>query len=554
MKRWRLLTVCLLLAIWLCSPNALQAQAVGPTTVLAPMAGRFYTPAPGQESIGFYATDLGHVVEHAGQLRILFGDTWTSTFDTRIGLWGDDAQGAISLSSFPTGDAVEAYILAHPAAPGQPSWLAEAPPIAFRLNRFGQVAAQKVTQNGVPLEMGLVRAPVAAFSNARDGMFAVFGRNVVVECGAGGTCPAHLSCDTGIGRCWPSFGEISVPCLLGTTRCLCVPAAGGGMCQDPTSSFYDPGSEDGRIMSLAIRQQVGNADPAVHEAYASQPWITNKFVNAAARTVNDFDPARAYGVGNDYQRADGEGSRDSEKVFIWARPFAYVGGIGALGLNAKLYFAYVDMPEYEKSGHFAWSPHYFTGLDPAGAPQFTSDQTDAVPLDLSGGSDPTAEVFDQVLFMSVAWLGFPMDSWVMLYGGGNPPGPLAYWLGPNWSLAEPTPQGAIYARFAPQPWGPWSAPVQLFAGGDPHASPPEGQYAPGGILHHPVCAGADCAPSDRQTITEPEELYGWMYSPYIIDRWTTPRDGGAYDLYWNVSTSNPYQVLLMKTRIEPAPR
>jgi hypothetical protein len=29
------------------------------------------------------------------------------------------------------------------------------------------------------------------------------------------------------------------------------------------------------------------------------------------------------------------------------------------------------------------------------------------------------------------------------------------------------------------------------------------------------------------------------------------RAGGAVDLYWNVSTWNPYAIVLMRTRIEP---
>jgi hypothetical protein len=39
-----------------------------------------------------------------------------------------------------------------------------------------------------------------------------------------------------------------------------------------------------------------------------------------------------------------------------------------------------------------------------------------------------------------------------------------------------------------------------------------------------------------------------LYGPSIIDPWTTHHDGET-DLYWFVSTWNPYQVVLMKTTV-----
>jgi hypothetical protein len=39
-----------------------------------------------------------------------------------------------------------------------------------------------------------------------------------------------------------------------------------------------------------------------------------------------------------------------------------------------------------------------------------------------------------------------------------------------------------------------------------------------------------------------------MYAPEIIERWTTPR-ADAVDLYWHVSTWDPYEVVLMRTRL-----
>jgi hypothetical protein len=401
--------------------------------------------------------------------------------------------------------------------------------------------------------MGYFRASLTAFSNAKSGWasgaFAIFHRSVAMQC-TSGACSDGLTCDTGLGTCFPFSGESAVPCVLGTTRCACVPLSGGGMCVDPTSSMYDASTEDGRVLSVALRMEVGNAHPAIQEQYAVSSWYTNKFMNATSRTVNDFSPLRANGTGNDYRPADGDDNTANEKVFLFGRPnFA---AVGTNGQQAKLYFAYVDMPSYSSSGNFAWAPKYFTGLDGGGVPQFSTNQTLAVPLQQGGLEDPTGEVNDIVGFMSVSWVGAPVNKWVMLYGGDQPPKGLNYWLGPNWELAVRHPQGAIQARFASHPWGPWSAPEVVLTGGDPEASPPGGQYGSGGVLFHPSCT-TDCAPGEPSLAShgDPDLLkdeYGRLYSPNIVDAWTTARTGGS-DIYWTVSTWNPYQVVLMKTRI-----
>jgi hypothetical protein len=41
-----------------------------------------------------------------------------------------------------------------------------------------------------------------------------------------------------------------------------------------------------------------------------------------------------------------------------------------------------------------------------------------------------------------------------------------------------------------------------------------------------------------------------LYAAAIIEPWTETREAGAVDLYWAVSTWDPYQVVLMKSRLE----
>jgi hypothetical protein len=347
-----------------------------------------------------------------------------------------------------------------------------------------------------------------------------------------------------MGTCFPFVGEASVACVLGTTSCLCVPVSGGGMCQDRTSSLYNT-TESGRIAAIPMRIEVANASPLIDEVYYSQSWITNKLINSTVRTVNDFDPARAHGIGNDYTLADGI-TPAKEKVFLWGRP-AFVG-TNAANMSAKLYFAYVDMPRYDGGGRFAWVPKYFAGMNANNTPRFSTLQGQAVPLDLSFPGDPTREQLDLVNQMSVSWVP-SLNKWMMLYGGDLPDAVVEVFLGANASLAVRDPQGAIYARFASQPWGPWSAPTAVFAGGDPAVSPPAAgsQYAPNGVLFHPACNGTTCAPDAPSGNGD----YGRLYGSNIIDAWTTARAGGAVDIYWNASTWNPYQVILMRTRVTP---
>jgi hypothetical protein len=134
----------------------------------------------------------------------------------------------------------------------------------------------------------------------------------------------------------------------------------------------------------------------------------------------------------------------------------------------------------------------------------------------------------------------------MLYGGDLDPG-AADAYNPGWQRNE---GGAIFVRFAEQPWGPWSKPEPILEAGDPEEPLADGsQYGPAGVLYHPDCQGERCVPGTPSTLYPPDFVqHGWLYGPNIVECWTTPRDGGA-DLHWNVSTWNPYQVVLMKTAI-----
>ena len=151
---------------------------------------------------------------------------------------------------------------------------------------------------------------------------------------------------------------------------------------------------------------------------------------------------------------------------------------------------------------------YFTGLDPTGAPLWSTQETDAIAL------------FDQpsVGELSVAWNKF-IKRWVMLYNSGSPRG--------------------INFRTARQPWGPWTQPQVLF---DP--------WDDGGYAHF---MHASWASRNYDSVHNPgfENTWGGEYGPYMFKEHSTGADNRT-TIYFTLSTWNPYVSVLMKTELTVA--
>ena len=534
-----------LAAIGLTGGSVAGAQQVGATVALAPLAGPNYTPAPGQAGLQFYGTDLGYTFTHDGELRILFGDTLIT--DALVPLLNDDAQGTLPFARCPGGREVDRFVREN-APPDSVWWQRIGPPLDFATLSAEQLSFIEVALGGFPLTMTGLQTPIGAFSDGRDHAFGVFNRTDPAECNAAAAdpgCGPGLTCDDGFGVC--DALPFERPCLLGIPSpgqgscpegSSCLPI--GGYCRDETSSV-DDGTVLGRFLSLAQSIQIGAADATRAEHYRATPWVTNKFINLALRTVDDFNPARRYGIGNDYRAADGR-ARSREQVFVWGRP-NFVGS-KQQGREAQLYFMVADMPRVDASGAPTWAPRYFTGVGPRGVPRFSPDPTQAIPLDLANGQADPHEPVDIINQMTVSWVP-ALGKWVMLYGGDLDPLIAAVF---NFGAVR-DPDGAIHVRFADQPWGPWTQAEPLLRGGNPYLPTLDQQYAEGGLLFHPACTGPDCIAGDARRASDPSlQPYGRLYGPNIIDCWTESR-GNQVDLYWNVSTWNPYQVALIKTRI-----
>ena len=526
-------------------------EVVGFTQAIASVVGRFSTPPATQPRRRFYTSDLGWAFQHNDELWMLFGDSWTSGLGIPIGRDADDVLGKVSLQAFPNGDAVERWVTAHPSTDSRTPWRAAAPPVEIAVDgRSRALPMRQVRSNGQALTSAAALTPVAGFSNGRrdpgGGAFGIFLRNDPVQCSPGGTCADGFDCDAQLGRCAP-VTDVSMACVLGTRTCRCVPVGTGtGLCVDRRSSLYNPDTERGRANAVVMNHEVGNARPDDNTTFVTKPWATHRFFNPTARSVNDFDPARGAGEPNDYRPVDAQ-TTQNEGVFVWGRP--NFGGIGSKGRDAQLYLAWVPMPTYDRAANFRWEPRHFAGVDAQGRPRFSTRESDGVPLDLDAetpGVQPQ-EAHDIVGQMSISWVE-SLQRFVMLYGGDLSPTFLDLIFGPERPDVQHHPLGPIYIRYAEHPWGPWTRPQNLFLAGDFNTA--SGQYGPGGILHNSRCRQPTCAPSEPVFASSADE-YGRLYGPSIIDPWTRARADGGVDLYWNLSTWNPYQVVLMRTQLPP---
>jgi hypothetical protein len=283
-------------------------------------------------------------------------------------------------------------------------------------------------------------------------------------------------------------------------------------------------------------------EPATWDSVAR--WRTNKFIDATAQSVARFSRGAA---GSDW--GPGAGA-----LLVWGRP--WWGVDSGRGAQVHLYLAVFDLPLRREGGRARLRPRYFAGVDAQGRLRWSRSESKAAPLAMDGATGGSPDDVQPILNQTaIAWLGEPIRKWVMLYSGGAPLG----------LIPEPGPApGAIRIRFAEQPWGPWSpaqphlAPGSFGVVGDP--------YGPGGVLFHPRCVdqGTDlCARSDLHRGVDwwldpvgcspigANIDFGVFYGANVVDAWSEADGEGGFDLYWNVSTWNPYGVLLYRTKLRP---
>ncbi|MAW79287.1 MAG: hypothetical protein CMI63_03545 [Parvularcula sp.] len=553
-----LCAACLATASIAFSP-AIADPTVGGTTVLGP----FVSPdnldpdntAP--ITINFSGTDLGWTYVHDGDLRVLLGDTHETQSGDPIdpnyrplsghtALTFDDAFGSLDLSAWSDPSLISPTNL----------------PTVLLAQHPGTATAKALNIDNHWLDA--FKTPVAGWSNGTN-EYAIFLHSKPQGCLTNSNCTsngADMTCDGGLAFWGEEYDDeqgFTGICTDGTFGCFNDtmrnafgwPIIGSGFCSDTSSTMYSA-TNIGRILSSGFTLRVGVRSTTDERFYTnSKKWVTNKFMNVATTTVQDFRPANGAGSANqDYEVAGSSGAY--RRVFLFGR--TNFVGVAANGRPASLYFAYVDMPT---GSTFNWTVNYFTGFS-GGVPTFSTDEADAVPIDLdstmSGFQDEQNDIVGQ---MSIRWVEH-LDKWVMLYGGGMSTFPVLVFqtcgvvelfIGASQCDDVDVGNGAIRMRTADDPWGPWSPPQDVFYPGNPLASPPTGEYASGGILYHPDCSGTNCAPDYAHPNLDEDVDYGLLYGPNIIEPWID-EVGDDVDIIWNVSTWIPYHTVLFRTRIE----
>ena len=325
-------------------------------------------------------------------------------------------------------------------------------------------------------------------------------------------------------------------------------------------------------------------------------FVTNKFLNPTARTIARFDPANP--DNNDYRPG-------TDTLLMWGRS-SFLSTKGNQSFPFLLYQPLAGL--LDEQGNLHWAPHFFAGYGDDGNPRWSDNEVDAVPvygidenLVDNGGNLHwrwTHPEVDYVEQMSLVWLE-PLSRWVMLYSGDSPAFATADpksgdKLAPAHAQAVP---GAIYLRSALHPWGKARAdsdPREAFSDARPvltrammakYLSCDDDAQDQRECRAQPQTRGAadligtlagwttQLAPGDWASVTTSclagdtllgiqnslsDDSGGHLYGSNIIEQWTedvTARVPNlapgqrAVELYWNVSTWNPYSVILVKTEL-----
>ncbi len=480
-----------LVAICLAACGDDDDGASGPTTALletnrvcaiVPARDAAMAAFPPTPPVKAFGTDLGWTYERDGIIHILFGDTWQRIDICPIQV-NDDSLGTLERPA----DDWPGFT----ATDSIPD--AECPEVTFALDEagtsFGSIELYR--WDGVLVPLGPLNTPVTGFYDGRK-EWAIFIIGGGQDCE--GTCPDTLS---------PQAAELE-----------CGPFGSGSSCLDPTSTKQ---GESSQALYLHVAERVS---PTRYITRAM--FLTNKYLNLTARAVRSFDPDS--GEPFDYREG-------TNALLLWGRPgFDDQAREG----EAPPYFMYHPLPfEADGPDRVVFEPRYFTGVASVGDPQYSVDQRDAAPL-YTGELEP-------VNHAAVSWIA-PLERWLTIYSGS-----VVDYTDPDSIAGESQPvRGAMYARLAPDPWGPWT---------DAQVAMPEEVVAEDMACGKRAPAGCTANPADPPVrplcISQFDGDSGAaLYGANIIDQYTRAVGDDAADVFWLLSTWNPYAVVLVRTHVE----
>ena len=189
-------------------------------------------------------------------------------------------------------------------------------------------------------------------------------------------------------------------------------------------------------------------------------------------------------------------------------PFVIIWGTGVYR-KSDAYLSIVPAANFETGK----GTRYFAGLDAAGAPIWSENESDATPIVKNGTMGD----------LSVTWCR-DIGLWLMTYDS-----------------RPPAAQGVLFS-YSRTPWGPWSQPQVVFNA--------VRDGALGKFIHNPNAHPDDglAGPVIGKGRANPEAVHGGAYAPYVVERFTK-LVGSELNLYYVLSTWNPYVVVLMKSRL-----
>jgi len=307
--------------------------------------------------------------------------------------------------------------------------------------------------------------------------------------------------------CAPIFGPTEGACYFG--ECLDSP-------QSPCALRYPPATlsvREGGSRFVSAATPVHVRSRAVLDAYRGH------FATASFFSQVDFEThdGRVWVVG-----------RDS----FWAAP----------GLRMDPYL----MVHRVVDGRLE-DAQYFAGMQD-GEPVFSPDRRRAQPIYRE----------DKLVHnhTSIAYLPeFAGGAWVMLYGGRSQVSirsALEFFVRPVVDDHFYDPAAGVYLRWAKQPWGPWSEAITIFNA----MTPGQGGYCESMHFEDPNDRTDFACPTENAAMNQRlnRRLIGagmaGEYGVALLPRFTRsgpPRH--TVELFWLMSTWNPYRVVLMQTRL-----
>lgn len=270
-------------------------------------------------------------------------------------------------------------------------------------------------------------------------------------------------------------------------------------------------------LGLGILASASPSNPVAFTQASPQPVLPNGFVYVtAAQTpprrypiprghgrIAPLPPIPVFGVAR-YRASIPYLALAPRRSFGDVTSWSFYAGTGPQG---PIWISYSQWQAGQMNGQ--WAP-------PAGAELYANSPN---PNNANSGDERCVGEH------SVTW-NEPLGVWLMLYSCG------AY---------------EVEARTAPEPWGPWSGPTKILS-----AIQDPGLFCTL-FWNKP---GAGC-PSNLVSQQPAAYTFGYFYAPYVMTRYTKEVPAAAplkaAQIYWLLSTWDPYQVTVMQTTLQLAP-